>query len=102
VQSFYAANRRKAKMLYDIIDQHKDFYSCRIHPDCRSIMNVVFTIKNEALLPLFLEEANQAGLVNLRGHRIAGGLRASIYNAMPEAGVALLVDFMRHFIKKHG
>jgi phosphoserine aminotransferase len=98
---FYELNRRKAQKLYQFIDQHPEFYACPVHPDCRSIMNVSFNLPNDKLTHLFLEEATKAGLTNLRGHRLAGGVRASIYNAMPEQGVDKLVGFMQEFVKKH-
>jgi phosphoserine aminotransferase len=102
VAKFYAMNQRKAKKLYDFIDSHIDFYISRIHPECRSMMNVVFTLKNEELINRFLKEASSAGLENLKGHRIAGGARASIYNAMPEEYVDRLIDFMDDFARKNG
>lgn len=101
VAAMYAINQRKAAKLYQYIDNHNDFYLCRIHPECRSLMNVVFTLRNEALTPIFLEQATKAGLTHLRGHRIVGGLRASIYNAMPEAGVDKLIQFLDDFYLKN-
>lgn len=94
-------NQRKAKKLYACIDQHSDFYLNKIAPDCRALMNVVFSLRREELTEEFLTQATQAGLANLRGHRAAGGCRASIYNAMPEAGVDCLVDFMVDFARRH-
>ncbi|EKD70182.1 MAG: hypothetical protein ACD_46C00610G0002 [uncultured bacterium] len=101
VNVFYDINKRKAKKLYDFIDQHPDFYICNIHPESRSMMNVVFDFRDEKVSQQFLEESYQAGLTNLRGHRIVGGMRASIYNAMPEAGVDALIQFMDDFAKRH-
>lgn len=101
VKAFAEVNQRKAKKLYATIDSHKGFYSNPIHPDSRSIMNVPFNLKSAELSDLFLETANKAGLTNLKGHRLAGGVRASIYNAMPEAGVDALIDFMKDFAGKH-
>lgn len=101
VKSFYAINQRKAKKLYDYIDQHPEFYHCFIHPECRSMMNVVFNLPDENLNHLFLEKAHQVGLTNLKGHRMVGGLRASIYNAMPEEGVDALLNFMDDFKSKN-
>lgn len=95
-------NQRKAKKLYDFIDSHHDFYINKVDPACRAIMNVVFSLKQENLTDGFLNQATQTGLVNLRGHRIAGGCRASIYNAMPEAGVDCLIEFMKDFARKYG
>ena len=71
-------------------------------PAYRSWMNVAFTLPKEELDAVFLAEAEKAGLKNLKGHRSVGGMRASIYNAMPEAGVAALVDFMKDFARRHG
>lgn len=102
VKTFYELNLRKAKKLYSIIDKYKDFYISRIHPDSRSIMNVMFYLADEKLTPLFLEQAEELGLTNLRGHRVSGGVRASIYNAMPEKGIDTLADFMVDFIKRRG
>jgi len=93
-------NKRKAKKLYDCIDEHGDFYFSNVVPECRAMMNVVFWLRREELTKEFLTQAAQAGLMNLRGHRIAGGCRASIYNAMPEAGVDRLVEFMEDFAKR--
>ncbi|MEE4380079.1 MAG: 3-phosphoserine/phosphohydroxythreonine transaminase [Candidatus Competibacteraceae bacterium] len=94
-------NQRKAALLYETIDQ-SDFYSNPIDPPCRSWMNVPFTLADDALDKTFLAEAKDAGLLNLAGHRSVGGMRASIYNAMPEAGVQALVDFMSDFAGRHG
>jgi phosphoserine aminotransferase len=94
-------NHRKAQKLYDAVDG-SDFYSNPVDPDCRSWMNVPFTLADAELDGSFLEEAEQAGLVTLKGHRSVGGMRASIYNAMPEEGVDALVDFMADFEKRRG
>lgn len=102
VAKLYEINKRKAAKLYNFVEQHPEFYSCHIHPECRSMMNVVFTMRDESLTTLFVEEATKVGLTNLKGHRTVGGLRASIYNAMPEAGVDALINFMADFKKKHG
>ncbi|OGT57338.1 MAG: phosphoserine transaminase [Gammaproteobacteria bacterium RIFCSPHIGHO2_12_FULL_43_28] len=97
VAKIYQQNKKKAAMLYDYIDQHLDFYQCQVHPDCRSLMNISFSLSNEKLTDAFLTEAEKNGLTNLRGHRIAGGVRASIYNAMPMEGVEALLHFMDAF-----
>lgn len=102
VQAFYEVNKRKAKVLYDIIDQSPDFYVSRIHPSCRSMMNVMFYLKDDALTPIFLEEALKAGFANLRGHKVSGGIRASMYNAMPEEAANQLVSFMLDFMRRLG
>lgn len=89
-------NELKAAKLYSAIDT-SGFYSNPVSPDCRSWMNVPFVLKDAALDAKFLSEAEAAGLANLKGHRSVGGMRASIYNAMPEAGVDALIDFMHEF-----
>lgn len=94
-------NRRKAGKLYAAIDA-SDLYSNPVAVECRSRMNVPFTLKDAALEASFLTEAGEAGLVNLKGHRSVGGMRASIYNAMPEAGVDALVSFMADFEQRNG
>ncbi len=94
-------NQRKAEKLYAAIDG-SDFYANPVRPECRSWMNVPFTLANAELDSLFLEEARKEGLTTLKGHRSVGGMRASIYNAMPEAGVDALVAFMADFEKRHG
>lgn len=94
-------NRRKADRLYQLIDA-SGFYRNPVAPPYRSWMNVPFTLPREELDAVFLAEAEKAGLRNLKGHRSVGGMRASIYNAMPEAGVAALADFMKDFAKRHG
>jgi phosphoserine aminotransferase len=91
-----ARNIEKAKLLYDAIDA-SGFYSNTVAPDCRSRMNVPFFLKDEARNAEFLKGAKERGMVQLKGHRSVGGMRASIYNAMPLAGVRALVDYMREF-----
>jgi phosphoserine aminotransferase len=94
-------NRAKAKLLYDFLDQTEFYYSPVAKPD-RSLMNVPFRLRNEALDEKFLKQAKKSGLVELKGHRSVGGMRASIYNAMPVEGVKALVAFMREFQAKEG
>jgi len=94
-------NIAKAQLIYDIIDGG-DFYRSPVAREDRSRMNVPFTLPSEDLDAPFLEEARQNGLLQLKGHRSVGGMRASIYNAMPLEGVRTLVDFMREFARKHG
>jgi len=94
-------NQRKAGKLYAAIDA-SDFYHCPVDVECRSRMNVPFTLTDASLDADFLAGAKAAGLVSLKGHRSVGGMRASIYNAMPEAGVAALVDFMKEFERTRG
>lgn len=94
-------NIEKAEYLYKAIDE-SPFYSNNIAPSNRSRMNVPFFLANEELNEQFLAEAKEAGLMALKGHRMVGGMRASIYNAMPFEGVKALVDFMQEFERKHG
>ncbi len=92
-------NERKAAKLYAAIDE-LDFYANPVDPMCRSWMNVPFTLADEALDGEFLKQAEAAGLSTLKGHRSVGGMRASIYNAMPEAGVDALIAFMEDFARR--
>lgn len=101
VSGLYEINKRKAKKLYEVIDQSQGYYQCKVHPSCRSLMNVVFGLADDAMDDVFIAEAAKVGLVNLKGHRVVGGIRASIYNAMPESGVDALVAFMKVFQEKH-
>ncbi len=94
-------NRRKAKKLYDAIDG-SSFYANPVDPTCRSWMNVPFTLADPELDPVFLKEAATIGLSTLKGHRSVGGMRASLYNAMPEAGVDALIAFMKDFERRQG
>jgi phosphoserine aminotransferase len=96
-----AINQRKAESLYQAIDDSA-FYNNPVDPSCRSWMNVPFTLANADLDAEFLKQAGEAGLKTLKGHRSVGGMRASIYNAMPEAGVNALIDFMAEFERTHG
>jgi phosphoserine aminotransferase len=96
-----ALNARKAGKLYAEIDR-TGFYRGHAHADCRSRMNVTFRLPNEELDKKFAKEATAAGLDGLKGHRSVGGMRASIYNAFPEAGIDVLVDFMREFERRNG
>ena len=97
-----ARNRAKAQLLYRTIDDSGGFYSNPVAVPCRSWMNVPFTLANPALDAAFLSEARGAGLVNLEGHRSVGGMRASLYNAMPLVGVQTLTAFMQDFQRRHG
>lgn len=91
----------KAGMLYDAIDGSGGYYRCPVDTGSRSVMNVVFRLPNEELEKTFLSEADAAGLLNLKGHRSVGGIRASIYNAMPSEGVEALSTFMSDFQSAH-
>ena len=93
-------NEKKAKLLYDFLDESRLFKGT-VRKEDRSLMNVPFVIGDKELEALFVKEAEKAGLVSLKGHRTVGGMRASIYNAMPYEGVAALVDFMRKFEAEH-
>ena len=93
-------NIKKAMYLYDYLDS-QDYYIAPVQKDSRSLMNVTFVTGVEELDKKFPSEAAKAGLVNLKGHRSVGGMRASIYNAMPYEGVVKLVDFMKEFAKNN-
>ena len=94
-------NKAKAKCLYDFLDA-SEFYTSYVQPAYRSRMNVPFFLKDESLNAIFLTEAKAQGLVQLKGHKILGGMRASIYNAMPLEGVQALINFMYEFECRHG
>ena len=96
-----AHNQAKAALLYDYLAT-SGFYSCPVASDCRSLMNVPFRLKDEALDETFLKGAQARGMVQLKGHRAVGGMRASIYNAMPVEGVQALVAYMKGFEAQHG
>ncbi|TLY73205.1 MAG: aminotransferase class V-fold PLP-dependent enzyme, partial [Gammaproteobacteria bacterium] len=96
-----ARNRAKAELLYQAIDG-SGFYSNPVARECRSWMNVPFTLATPSLDETFVAEARRAGLANLEGHRSVGGMRASLYNAMPLEGVQALVAFMKEFERRHG
>ena len=101
VAAIAEVNQRKAQSLYAAIEG-SGFYSSPVARDCRSWMNVPFTLADAGLDSEFLAQAGSAGLLNLKGHRSVGGMRASIYNAMPESGVAALIDFMGEFERTQG
>ena len=101
VDAMYKTNLEKSKLLYGYIDS-SDFYNNPIALPNRSIMNVPFTLADEALDKLFLKEAEENHLLNLAGHRSVGGMRASIYNAVPLEGVQALVNFMDDFAQRNG
>merc|ERR1712176_282492 len=103
IAHFDALAEKRAKLLYDNIDNSGGFYTCPVDKACRSRMNVPFVIKGDdaALTKEFLAESKALGMTNLAGHRSVGGCRASIYNAMPIEGVARLANFMDKFRAKH-
>jgi phosphoserine aminotransferase len=94
-------NQRKADMLYAEIDR-TGYYRGHARKDARSRMNITFRLPSEDLEKKFAKDATAAGLDGLKGHRSVGGMRASVYNAFPEAGVVALVDFMKEFERKNG
>jgi len=97
-----ALNEEKAKVLYDAIEASDGFFKCPTAPECRSNMNVPFTTPSDELDALFIKEAAARGMVQLKGHRSIGGVRASIYNAMPKEGVEALAGLMKEFAAEHG
>jgi phosphoserine aminotransferase len=94
-------NKKKAEILFDAIDGSNGFYRCPVEKSVRSLMNVPFTLEKQELEGEFIKEAAKEKMVQLKGHRSVGGMRASIYNAMPLAGVEKLVAFMKDFQAKH-
>ena len=96
LQAMKERNEAKAKVLYDFLDESKLFKGT-VRKEDRSLMNVPFVTGNEELDAKFVKEATATGFVNLKGHRTVGGMRASIYNAMPIEGVQKLVEFMKKF-----
>jgi phosphoserine aminotransferase len=101
LQAMDAYNRKKAGLIYDYLD-NTSFYTSPVAREDRSLMNVPFKLKNEALDEAFLKGAKELNMLQLKGHRSVGGMRASIYNAMPIEGVEALVTYMKEFEKKNG
>jgi len=101
VAAMQRENEEKAQLLYGAIDA-SDFYRGHADADCRSLMNVTFRLPDQELEKKFVAEATAQGLDGLKGHRSVGGIRASIYNAFPRAGVEALVSFMKDFERRHG
>ena len=99
--AMFEINRRKAAKLYELIDQ-SEFYDNPIEVESRSLMNVPFMLADDMLDELFLQETEAARLLNLKGHRSVGGMRASLYNAVEESSVAALCEFMQDFEKRYG
>ncbi len=97
LDKMYQQNRTKAEMLYEVLDAYPAFYQGHAQPACRSLMNVTFRLPSEELTAKFLAEAKEHKLTELKGHRSVGGIRASIYNAMPVEGVVTLRNFMDKF-----
>lgn len=100
VEAMAEINQRKAQKIYDLVDT-SSFYYNEVEPSVRSWMNVTFKLHNADLEAAFLKASKEAGLLSLKGHKAYGGMRASIYNAMPEEGVDALVEFMQHFEQKY-
>ncbi|OPH38754.1 3-phosphoserine/phosphohydroxythreonine transaminase [Moraxella equi] len=100
VEGIAKTNRAKAELLYQVID-NSSFYDNAVNPRYRSIMNVPFTLADSELDKVFLEKSKNAGLLNLKGHRVVGGMRASIYNAVTYEQVQALADFMKEFEKTY-
>ncbi|HEX6062612.1 MAG TPA: 3-phosphoserine/phosphohydroxythreonine transaminase, partial [Longimicrobiales bacterium] len=101
LQKMAEINAAKARLVYDFLDQ-TEFYHSPVAREDRSLMNIPFTLRNSALDSEFLKQAEHNGLTQLKGHRSVGGMRASIYNAMPHEGVKKLVEYMREFERSHG
>jgi phosphoserine aminotransferase len=101
LEAMEAVNRRKAEKLYAAIDG-SGFYANPVELASRSLMNVPFTLADDSLDQQFLVESEAAGLLNLKGHRSVGGMRASIYNAVSEAAVDALIAFMQDFEQRNG
>lgn len=100
IESVFTQNCMKAAKIYQYLDS-SDFYTTKVRPEARSIMNVCFSLQDSSLEEKFILCAEQRGLCALKGHRLVGGLRASLYNAMPIDGVELLVQFMTEFAQAH-
>ena len=102
VEAFGRRNAARAARLYAAIDESGGFYRNEVAPGVRSRMNVPFFLSDAALDGDFLREAGERGLIGLKGHKVVGGMRASLYNALPDAAVAGLIDFMQEFARRHG
>jgi phosphoserine aminotransferase len=101
LQNMHQRNREKAQLLYEVLDESDGFYAGHAQPSSRSLMNVTFRLPTEELEKRFIAESESRGLSGIKGHRSVGGIRASIYNAMPLAGVEALRDFMREFLSNN-
>lgn len=101
VSAMEQRSKAKAQLLYGHIDA-SGLYENRVDPACRSRMNVPFFLRDEKLNEAFLAGAREHGIVQVKGHKSVGGMRASIYNAMPIEGVQVLVDYMTEFERRHG
>ena len=92
----------RSGLVYEVIDNSDGWYSSPVATDSRSLMNIIFHLPNETLENRFLEEATALDLINLKGHRSVGGVRTSLYNAMPVESVEILTNFMKDFLKTNG
>ncbi|MFC1757608.1 3-phosphoserine/phosphohydroxythreonine transaminase [Planctomycetota bacterium] len=101
LEAMHEANKQKAALLYEVIDRCGDFYSGHASRESRSLMNVTFRLPNDELQEKFVSEAASHNLCSLKGHRSVGGIRASIYNAMPTEGVVALQKFMSEFCQRN-
>ncbi len=101
LEEIHKINQRKAEYIYNAIDSSNGFYYGHAVKEDRSLMNITFRLKNESLQDEFIKKAKDNQLVDLKGHRSVGGLRASVYNAMPEEGCKALAEFMIDFYKKY-
>jgi phosphoserine aminotransferase len=101
IQAIEKINRKKAKIIYDVIDKSQGFYKGHAKPDSRSLMNVTFNLQTPDLEGQCIAEGTKRGLIGLKGHRSIGGMRASIYNAMPIEGVEALAEFLVEFQENH-
>lgn len=101
LEAMAVRNARKSKIVYDVIDAYPDFYVGRAQKDSRSLMNATFNLPTSELEALFVESAAQNGMVGLKGYRVSGGIRASMYNAMPQEGCETLAAFMDDFYRRH-
>ena len=99
VSAIESINRKKSDLLYQILD-NSSLFDARVDPDYRSKMNVTFYLKDESLMDVFLKGAEENGMIGLKGHKSVGGIRASIYNAMPLLGVEKLANYMLEFERK--
>ncbi|RZA24632.1 MAG: 3-phosphoserine/phosphohydroxythreonine transaminase, partial [Lysobacteraceae bacterium] len=102
VEEFARRNALKSKLVYEAIDSSGGFYRNDVAPQVRSRMNIPYFLPDEALTARFVAESKAAGLLALKGHKAVGGLRASLYNALPVAAAQALVDFMRDFQQRNG
>jgi phosphoserine aminotransferase len=102
LKQMHELNKKKAEILYRVIDESQGYFKGHAQPGSRSLMNVTWRMPNEDLDKKFVKEAKAAGMDGLKGHRDVGGLRASIYNAFPIEGVKVLADFMKEFQRKNG